>query len=518
MSKQSTVYVIALIAGLCAAAISFFAPFFPYSHDSANYLDQARSVMARGVFEVPPPDTDMADVVYVPDKLFPPGYPLLIVISSFLLQLPVEVIAPFLSLAGLILLPIVIVYSFHRVLGLFPALWIGILVALTPAAVRWGYVAYSDTLSLVLVIYAVNRLLTAGNKPANWFWLGLLTGFSYLLRNANLGLLLSICLYFLWNFIVEPENRKEKINNWLVWLGANALIIVPWLIRNFLVFGKLQPYWMPPSTVGLGENIHDYLQAQLDTLLAFSDLDALLAGSLWGGVLLLMLVAVLAHQVMTTWQRWQKIEQQTFFIAAVYVAIGAVMVIAARTKYGWGEHIKARYVLPYLCFIFVALVIIFKNATLKINTRYLGLGLAITLLITRAFELPKLYEYSQYHQLIMKAAKEMRTNQDVICNNLNGRFAVSNHAFVYRIQCAAPVRFVFSPFRTNKSLDETLQGWAKLGAKQGIVVSLFSHKDDKESGLPLKQDILMKLKASGWQIERNEKENLILSRKADSSL
>jgi len=28
----------------------------------------------------------------------------------------------------------------------------------------------------------------------------------------------------------------------------------------------------------------------------------------------------------------------------------------------------------------------------------------------------------------------------------------------------------------------------------------------------------MKLKTSGWQVERNEKENLILSRKADSSL
>jgi hypothetical protein len=48
---------------------------------------------------------------------------------------------------------------------------------------------------------------------------------------------------------------------------------------------------------------------------------------------------------------------------------------------------------------------------------------------------------------------------------------------------------------------------------------LFSnHKDDKESGQPLKQDRVMKLKASGWQIERNEQENLIISRKANSSL
>ena len=516
MSKKCTVYVLALFTGLCAATISFFASFFPYEVDSASYIEQARSFIARGVFEITPISIWEADVVSIPDPLFPPGYPLIIAISSLLLHRPEEVIAPFLSLAALILLPIVIVYSFHRVLGLLPALCIGILVALTPAAVRFGYFAYGDLISLVLAIYAVNRLLSAGNKPANWFWLGLLTGFAYLLRNANLGLLLTIGLYLFWNFIVEPENRKEKLSNGLIWLGANALLIVPWLIRNFFVFGKLQPYSMPPSTVSLGENSHDYLQAQLDTLLAFSSLDALLAGTAWGIVLLLILVALLVRQLITTWQRWQKIEKQTFFIAVVYAAIGAAMVIAARTRYQWGVRIDDRYALPYSCFIFVALVIIFKHTTLKIKTCYWGLGLAITLLITRACELPKIYEYSQRDQTIMEAAKRMKTNQDVICNHLNGRFAVSNYGFVYRILCAAPVRYVWSPFRKNQFADEALQGWIELGAKQGIVVSLFASSNDKESGLPLDQDRVMKLKASGWQVERNEKENLILSHEAAS--
>ncbi|MDD1631831.1 MAG: hypothetical protein LUP91_06430 [Methylococcaceae bacterium] len=192
--------------------------------------------------------------------------------------------------------------------------------------------------------------------------------------------------------------------------------------------------------------------------------------------------------------------------------------IAARTKYQWGEYIHARYALPYSCFIFVALVIVFKYATLKINTCNLGLGLAVTLLITRVYELPKFYEYSQRDQTVIGAAKQIKTDQDVVCSNLNGRFAVSNYAFVYRIVCAAPVRHVFPPFQQNKFLDESLQGWAELGAKQGIVVSLFPYKDDKQSNLPLKQDILIKLKALGWQVEYNEKENLILSHKANSLL
>jgi hypothetical protein len=268
-----------------------------------------------------------------------------------------------------------------------------------------------------------------------------LTGFSYLLRNANLGLLLSITLYLLWRFWLEPETRKQKVINGLVWLGGNALIIMPLLIRNLFVFGKMQPYSMDPSSVSLGENIHDYVQAQLDTLLTLKELATLLAGSLWGISLLFLLLGVLIHQLITTWQYWQKIQQQTFFISVVYVVIGAAMVIVARTKYEWGVHIDARYALPYSCFIFVALVIIFKNTTSTINTRYVGLGLAITLLITRAYEVPKLYEhtqYYQYHQHNISVANKINTNKDAICSNSDGQVMVADDAFIYRILCEKP--------------------------------------------------------------------------------
>jgi hypothetical protein len=468
--------------------------------------------MSHGVFEITPFGTGNPDIVSVPDILFPPGYPMLIAISSFLLQLPVEVIAPFLSLVALIALPVVIVFSFHRVIGLLPALSLGILVVLTPAAVRHGYIAFGDTLSIILVIYAIHRLLIADDKPANWFYLGLLTGFSYLLRNANLGLLITIALYLFWQLIVT-QNRKQIITNGLICLGANILIIVPWLMRNFLVFGKFQPYWMEPSTVSLGENIQDFVKAQLDTLLALDALDELLASSLWGIGLLLILVAVLIYQLITTWQRWEKTEQQAFFVTALYALIGAAMVIAARTKYQWGIHIYSRYALPYSCFIFVALILIVKNTYCKINLRYLGSGLAI-ILVMRVYELPKLYEQQRYvyDQNVMSTAKQITANQDVMCTDLNGRLALSNYAFVYRILCATPARHVFPGFRHNEFIDKSLTEWATLGAKRGVVVSLFP---DKGAGdLPLKQEELNRLNSLGWQVERNTQGNLILSHKA----
>jgi hypothetical protein len=388
---------------------------------------------------------------------------------------------------------------------------VGILVVLTPTAVRHGYIAFSDSLSLVLVIYAVYRLLIADNKPIAWFYLGLLTGFSYLLRNANLGLLITIGLYLLWQLIIT-QNRKQIIINGLIWSSANGLIIIPWLIRNFLVFGKFQPYWMEPSTVSLGENTQDFIKALLDTLLAFDALDELLAGSLWGLGLLLVLVVLLIYQVIITWQQWDKTEQQAFFVTAIYAVMGSAMVIIARTKYQWGVHIYARYALPYSCFIFVALILIVKNTCFKINTRYLGLGLAIIIFIARLYELPKLYEYQIYDINVMATAKQVATNSDVMCTDLNGRLALANYAFVYRILCAAPARHIFPAFRHNKFIDESLTEWAVLGAKRGVVVSLFPDKG--EGDLPLKPEEINKLNTLGWQVERNNAENLILSHKA----
>ncbi|MDD1615140.1 MAG: hypothetical protein CG439_215 [Methylococcaceae bacterium NSP1-2] len=515
MSKQTTVYVLALFVGLSAATFYFFVPFFPYGADSINYIEQARSFMARGVFETIPISSNEFENPAVPDNLFPPGYPLLLIISSKLLFVPIEIIAPWLSLAALVLLPIGIVFSFQRIVGLWAAFWIAILVTLTPTMVFFGSIAYSDSLSLLVVVLAVNRLLVIDNKASSWFYLGLLTGFSYLLRNANIALLISIFLYSFWSLISEPKNRKAKIVHIGFWALGNAVFIVPMFIYNVLIFGKIQPYSMPPSTVGLSQNIHDYIFSQLNTLLVFSDLDRLF-NNVFGIIVLISALIVLSYKAITTWQQWQKIDQQTFLISITYTAIGAAITIVARTKYQWGVHIEPRYALPYACFIFVALVIIFKYALVKINTRYL-IGLAIILLSFRMYDLGKDYQRRQnnlYDIAVVNTATQMRTHPDNICTDLNGRVALSNLHYVYRIVCAAPVREL-GAFDYHK-LNESLTKWAVLGAKKGIVVSLFPIGKQKND-LPLTQETVNKLSSSGWQVERNDTENLLLSRKANTS-
>ena len=64
MIKERSVYNLALFAGLVAAAISWFEISFPYLPDSDNYIEQARSFMARGVFEATPFSMEQADTVF----------------------------------------------------------------------------------------------------------------------------------------------------------------------------------------------------------------------------------------------------------------------------------------------------------------------------------------------------------------------------------------------------------------------------------------------------------------------
>lgn len=515
MNKPSTPYVLALLAGLVAAGLSYFAPFFPYGEDSASYLDQARTLMARGVFEKTPYGLWAADVDYVTDKTFPPGYPLLIVLFSLLSQQPVEVVAPLLSLAALVAIPVAVVFAFQRFIGAVPALCIAVLVVFTPAAVRHGYIAFSDTLSLLWVIVSVKLALTADNKAKVWFALGLLTGFSYLLRNANLGLLLSIGGYLAWCFWGQPEQRKAILRNGLIWGAGNAVIMAPWLIRNFVMFGKFQPYWMPASKVGFIDNCKDYLKAQLDTLLSFSDIDALFADHLVGVLAVLLVLAVFAQQAITTWRQWQKTDQQLFVLAAVYAVLGAAIVIAARTKYEWGEFIHARYALPYACFVLVALYLVIKNSRLSApnRTRLLLFMLSI-LSLGRLLQLPKLYEYNSLHQTVLSTAKQIKDHPDVVCSDLKGRFAVSNYGFVYRVLCGAPVRHGFPLFKNNRFINESLPAWLAQDTTRGVVVSLFPYVDDDDNALPLASAQLSKLAELGWQVELNQKDHVILSHPA----
>lgn len=514
MTRLQVIYSLAGLIGLCAATIAYFLPVFPYTPDSACYIEQARSLMARGVFESGLYGIEKPSVTFVPDPLFPPGYPVLIALFSLLLPVPPEVVALFLSLTALALIPVCTVSSFRRAVNSEVALIIGLLLVTTPAIIRWGNVASTDILSLLLIIFCMGLVLKAGDRLIAWFVAGLLVGFAYLLRNANLAFVLSLLGFLAWSIIFDAENRRKKIVIACVWLLSFSAVVVPWMIRNLRVFGKIQPYSMPPSSVGFIENSHAFIEAQLNILLLLADLDTFLARNALGIIGLITVFGLLVWQVLTTWKLWQKIEKQAFIIAGLYCVLGAAIVIVARTKYQWGELISERHALPYLFSLLIVLALILKNTSVKIGRRWLGLAFVSGLLVTRMYYIPQLYQYNFYDANVVAVAEQIKKNQqtDPLCSNLKGRFGVSNYGFVYRVICAVPVRHVFPILHGDEFNDGPLNKLLDLPSEQGVLVSIFPNHDVDKTDLPLNQHYLDQLRASGWQVEQNEKMGFILMR------
>ena len=515
MTRLQAMYSLSVLIGLCAAIIAYFLPVFPYTPDSACYIEQARSLLDRGVFESGLYGTENPSATFVPDPLFPPGYPILIALFSLLLNAPPEVVALFLSLTALALIPACVVFSFRRAVGADDALIIGLLLVFTPAIIRWGNVASTDILSVLLIIFCMGLVLKAGDRLIAWFVAGLLFGFSYLLRNANLAFVLSLCGFITWSIVFDAENRRKKIVNACVWLLSFSAVVVPWMIRNLIVFGKIQPYSMPPSSVGFIENCLAFIEAQLNVLLLLTDLDRFLARNTLGVIGLIIVSGLLVWQVVKTWKFWQKIDKQAFIVAGLYCILGGAIVIVARTKYQWGELISERHALPYLFSLLIVLALIFKNSTVKINRRWLGMTLASGLLLTRIYNIPQLYQYNFYDANVVAVAEQIKKHQqtDPLCTNLNGRLGVSNYGFVYRIICAVPVRHVFPILHgdvfNNEPLNKLIDD---VPVEQGVVVSIFPNHDVDIKDLPLNQKYLNQLSASGWHVEQNQKKGFILMR------
>src|SRR4051812_42924799 len=94
-----------LLTGLFALWIAMLHGSVPYTPDSANYIEQARSLLAGNGFESRPYWIDDIDVSQRPDKLFPPGYPLVIAVGSVLSGAPAEAVALWTNRLVLMALP-----------------------------------------------------------------------------------------------------------------------------------------------------------------------------------------------------------------------------------------------------------------------------------------------------------------------------------------------------------------------------------------------------------------------------
>lgn len=320
---------------------------YPYAADSASYIEMADSLYHEGRPLVTPWDLDESDHERIPQALFPPGFPLLVV-AFIPLTGDARSAALWPGRIAAALVPLLVAVLFRGVFG--PALLalLGCFALVTPGLRGWQFLAYSDASALAVAVLALGALarglgLTGSSGALGRGWLlaaGLAAGVSYGIRNAALAVLAASVLTLAWH--AWRLRGGLRASAW--WLAGVAPPVAALWSYNLATFGHLQPYTMPASTRGVLQNIGDYALAQLTDL-----------GLPWQvaertpAMLAVVALALLAVLVALGWWRLRAAprRQALLMLLGGYALGGGLLLIASRSRYEWGGLIDVRNTLQY---------------------------------------------------------------------------------------------------------------------------------------------------------------------------
>ena len=340
--RSALLYASLLVAGAGVVSIhtgSVAPPIYPFvTGDSAQYLEAARHFRA-GEGLVVTPRLQHYDADLVPLRLFPPGYPILIAVVSYL-GLPVVSAALWVSRLSWLVVPAATVFCLRRFLGAPVAIVCGLLVVASSGIVGVGPRVMSDATFLMTTLFAFGLLVRSveSRAPQRLILIsGLLAGVAYAFRNAGTAVVMACLATLVTAAMTGVLTPRQAFRRGLTWSGGALLGIGPLWIWNISVFGRSQPYTLPPSELGLLVNARGFLA----NLLMDVTSARFVAAVAWDYRLLLVLVAAVLLGFAVGWRyRWHAWGPEARFTAVLlvlYLAIGSCMVVAAGTIYKWAS-------------------------------------------------------------------------------------------------------------------------------------------------------------------------------------
>lgn len=314
---------------------------YPYAADSASYLDMAESLRSEGQPRVTPWGYDEASgEASIPQRLFPPGYPLMIAAVATVTG-DVQRAALWVVRTAALLLPALVFLLFRGVLPDRILLVFAAYVLMTPGVRGWQFLAYSDVPALALSILALGALVRGlglvgdSSRRLGWCVLaGAAAGSAYAVRNAALAVLAILLV-----LLVDDLRRTREVRRGVAVLVGAAAPLAMLFTYNLKVFGQVQPYTMPASTRPWSSNVADYAHAQLVDL-----------GVPWQWVDRLhpavpLVVVALAYALIGRALVRPSVDvrrRALVLLTGGYAAGGALLLIASRSRFEWGNVIDER--------------------------------------------------------------------------------------------------------------------------------------------------------------------------------
>jgi hypothetical protein len=527
--------ILAVMSLLMAAHLHYRSPDFPYSPDSASYIEQARNLVNSGSALNTPYGLFPGNSDQVENRVFPIGFALVLAAIS-IFGFDAKDVAVGIGHLSAILLPWLLYFCFRNALGSRYALVLAGLSFISPSVLLNAPQGLTDVFALTLAVGAISLILNS-RSTLGFIAGGLLAGMAYAVRNVHLALLITIFLYFcyLWFATNTIDRRTIYKHSASCFLGI-AIIMFPVLIRNLHLFGTPNPYQMPPSTVGFIENLRTYIQALIKDVTACSECANYIAWSIPGLLGLVVVASCLCWLfIKHAWCNLDAAGKKTIVISTTYILLGSCIVIVARTRYQWGELISIRHTLQYTPFLLAILLApVFRYSTGSF-AKWLGKLKLVLVIVLAVFHINYAL-FSEAFQARNNDYPELisayKTGEKHLCVRENNIFLVSNWAHVFRIECGAHVRQI-EPVNIvrNKDMQALIaanEGYDGLMATivdiknnsvgRPIHVGFFPGRFGLEArDFPLPRADQQKLLDFGWLIIRNDEHGLLVQYPKDTT-
>lgn len=283
-----------------------------------------------------------------------------------------------------------------------------------------------------------------------------------------------------------------------------------------MVFGKMQPYEMPPSTVSGWWNLRTFISAQISELLGSSYLGTLAGWSVPGLATLLLLTILIVRLSIKCWPTLQTGQQRAFVFSFIYALLGSAVVIAARTKYQWGEPISDRHTLQYATFLLLPLAILLRHLTgRKVVLITLSSAIVLALVTLRGIsvgnEVRKERQGTSSTATIVKLIDEFKTEGAGPCARDKKTLVVSNYAYLYRILCDAESLHPAGGGMGEQSISEVAALVQSSVGDRPVIVAFHPGRGIDSSNMPLRDHDVEALTAQGWMIRDNSPLALVLA-------
>jgi len=366
---------------------------------------------------------------------------------------------------------------------------------------------------------------------------GVISGLAYAVRNAHIALLAALAVYFLYLWVSNPTQRITTIRQVIALVVGASIIILPLLLRNLVIFGALNPYEMEPSTVSVLDNVRVYIQEFIYDVSTLRTLGLFVGWSIQGLIILLALVICGSWMLMVVWRgQLTEKKKKTIFLCITYSIMGACVVIAARSRYEWGEMINIRHTLQYTPFFLAALLAAIPGVSSDTSVSFVrksGLTLVCFLGILHTFYAHRLgTEYQQSIHRGLDAMNAYQNGKNHLCVSEDNTLLMSNWEYVFRIQCDASVQntepddlrcdatrssIIVKPERCNTLVTGILNLSDRFVGKS-IRAGFFPGRYGvNANNLPLPEIDIVRLQNSGWNIVQNNASGLLLSHRSNSA-